>query len=86
MERGRQDWKTDDVKEVYNNVIKDIKGGDIIMLQNNTVGAEGALRDIIAKLLDKGYEFKTISELLPEGNITIDEKGRVSQIEEKKLI
>lgn len=77
-----QDWKTDDVKEVYNNVMKDVKGGDIIMLQNNTVGAEGALRDIIEKLLDKGYEFKTISELLPEGKITIDDKGRATFLQE----
>ena len=77
-----QDWKTDEVKTVYNNVIDNIKGGDIIMLQNNTVGAVGALPDIITKLLDKGYEFKTISELLPEGKITIDEKGRASQLKE----
>ena len=77
-----EDWKSDDVKEVYNNVIKDVKGGDIIMLQNNTVGAEGALRDIIAKLLDKGYEFKTISELLPEGEITIDDKGKAAFLQE----
>jgi len=77
-----QDWKTDDVKEVYNNVIKDIKGGDIIMLQNNTVGAEGALKDIITQLLDKGYEFETISELLPEGEITIDDQGRASLLQE----
>lgn len=77
-----QDWKTDDVKEVYNNVLKDIKGGDIIMLQNNTVGAEGALKEIITKLLDKGYEFKTMSELLPEGKITIDDKGKVTLLQE----
>lgn len=77
-----EDWKTQDIKEVYNNVIKNTKGGDIIMLQNNTVGAEGALSDIIAHLLDKGYEFKTISDLIPKGNIVVDDKGRASVLEE----
>ena len=77
-----EDWKTEDVKEVYNNVIKKTKGGDIIMLQNNTVGAEGALRDVITKLLDKGYEFKAISDLLPEGELAVDEKGRAYAFEE----
>jgi peptidoglycan/xylan/chitin deacetylase (PgdA/CDA1 family) len=76
-----EDWKSEDIKEVYNNVIKNATGGDIIMLQNNTVGAEGALSDIIAKLLDNGYEFKTVSGLIPQGNMIVDEKGRASVLE-----
>ncbi|MEI6100531.1 MAG: polysaccharide deacetylase family protein [Eubacteriales bacterium] len=76
-----EDWKTDDVKQIYNNVISNVKGGDIIMLQNNTAGAEGALKDIIAQLLDKGYEFKTISQILPQGTLQVDSQGRASVIQ-----
>jgi peptidoglycan-N-acetylglucosamine deacetylase len=73
-----EDWKTDDVKTIYNNVISNVKGGDIIMLQNNTAGAEGALKDIIAQLLDKGYEFKTVSKMIPQGALQVDAQGRAS--------
>ena len=71
-----EDWKTDDEKTVYNNVVKNTRGGSIVMLQNNTK-ASNALGEIIDTLQNKGYTLCTLGELLPQGAFDVDAQGRV---------
>lgn len=62
-----RDWAHSTKDDIINNIIKNIKGGDIVLFhdylsgENNTVEA---LDTIIPILKDKGYEFVTVGELL----------------------
>lgn len=77
-----KDWQTEDTREVFNNVLSDIKGGDIVMLQNNTESGYLAIGEIIKALKEKGYEFLTVSELLPDGPLVTDENGKATLFDE----
>lgn len=62
-----KDWAHANKKDIVNNILSRVKGGDIILFhdyvsgKNNTVEA---LEIIIPKLLKEGYEFVSVSELL----------------------
>ena len=61
------DWKGKTAQEIYSNVSKNVRSGDIILMhdyiwrESNTAQA---LDLIIPDLLDKGYRFCTVSELI----------------------
>ncbi|MBR3995913.1 MAG: polysaccharide deacetylase family protein [Clostridia bacterium] len=61
------DWKSPPVKDVVNIVLTNIKDGDIILFHDQIFGESPtpkALKIIIPELLEKGYEFVTVSELM----------------------
>lgn len=61
------DWELTPSKEIFRNVLNNVKGGDIILMHDYVSGGNttcDALRLIIPQLLSKGYEFVTVSELL----------------------
>ena len=61
------DWAHASKKNIVNNVLKNIKDGDIILFHDYVSGEYNtpeALDIIIPLLLEKGYEFVTVSELL----------------------
>ncbi len=61
------DWKCPNVDEIVNTVIGNIKNGDIILFHDYNPGISPtpqALEIIIPKLLDMGFEFVTVSELV----------------------
>lgn len=63
------DWSLTPSDTIYTNVMKDLKGGDIILMHDYVSGGNttcDALRKIIPRLLSEGYEFVTISELISE--------------------
>lgn len=61
------DWRNTPSKQISENVIKNLRGGDIILMHDYTSGKNttcDALEYIIPVLLSQGYEFVTVSELI----------------------
>lgn len=62
-----RDWAHTAVSDIYSNVIKNTGDGAIILFHDYVSGKSptpDALRKIIPKLLDEGYEFVTVSQLI----------------------
>ncbi len=62
-----RDWAHTSPESILNNIRKNIKGGDIILMHDYISGKNttcDALNLIIPFLLEKGYEFVTVSELI----------------------
>ena len=66
-----RDWAHTPVNEIYQNVRKNTRNGSIILMHDfigkNSPTPE-ALRQVIPMLLELGYEFVTVSQLLSEGD------------------
>lgn len=61
------DWSHTSAKQMSKNILKNVKDGDIILFHDYVSGeynTPDALEIIIPILLEKGYEFVTVSELL----------------------
>ncbi len=61
------DWAHKDVDNIVNNVLSNTDGGDIILMHDYISGKSPtpeALEIIIPQLLDRGFEFVTVSELI----------------------
>ncbi|GFN35476.1 polysaccharide deacetylase family protein [Tepidimicrobium xylanilyticum] len=63
-----KDWSNPKVDEIVNTTLSNIKNGDIILFHDyvyyNKSNTVEALKIIIPELIDRGYKFVTISELL----------------------
>ncbi len=62
-----KDWVPVSCDSIVNTVLKNVDGGEIILMHDYVVGKSNtpdALRIIIPALLEKGYSFVTVSELL----------------------
>ena len=62
-----RDWDHTPVDVIVNNVLSTAEGGDIILFHDFVAGdspTPEALRKIIPVLLEEGYEFVTVSELI----------------------
>ena len=61
------DWDHNSPQNIANTVLSSVKGGDIILMHDYVSGGSPtceALRIFIPQLLEKGYEFVTVSELI----------------------
>lgn len=58
------DWKYHDSKRIANNVFNNLKRGNIILMHDIYNATANSLEIIIPKLLNEGFEFVTVSELL----------------------
>ena len=61
------DWAMNPSEKISETVMKNLKGGDIILMHDYVSGGNTtceALRLIIPQILAKGYEFVTVSELI----------------------
>ncbi len=61
------DWAHTPSEDIVNNVLSSVKGGDIILFHDYVSGKSttiDALKVIIPTLLDEGYQFVTVSELI----------------------
>ena len=61
------DWKNTPPKDILDTVGRSVHGGDIILMHDYTSGKNttcDALSLIIPRLLEEGYEFVTVSELI----------------------
>ena len=64
-----RDWAHTPSSEIAKNVLGNARGGDIILMHDYVSGQNqtlGALRLIIPELLERGFEFVTVSELLKD--------------------
>ena len=64
-----RDWAHTPYAEIARNVLGKARGGDIILMHDYVSGENqtlGALRLIIPELLERGFEFVTVSELLED--------------------
>ncbi len=65
-----RDWEGNSPAIIYQNVIKNVRSGDIILM-HDYIGRKSptpeALRMMIPKLIEMGYSFVTVSELISDG-------------------
>ena len=63
------DWAHTPSNDIVRKVLENVKGGDIILMHDYLSGYGGttdALRVIIPELLERGFEFVTVSELISD--------------------
>jgi len=61
------DWKCPGADSIVNTVLSSVRPGDIVLMHDYVVGdssTPAALKIILPKLLDEGYKFVTVSELM----------------------
>ena len=66
------DWAHNSANKIVQNVIKNVRGGDIILFHDYVSGANStidSLQIIIPELKKRGFEFVTVSELISEHDI-----------------
>ena len=59
-----EDWKSRDAQSVKNELLKNTKDGDILLLHEIYGSTLEGLRLAIGELADQGYQFVTVSELM----------------------
>lgn len=70
------DWKEGrSADTILNAVLPKLTDGSIILSHNNGYEIETYLPKLIEQAQSQGYRFVTISELLPEGNRSVDSNG-----------
>lgn len=70
------DWKDLSAKDIAYRVINKVNNGSIILCHNNGLHTAESLPIIFEFLINKGYKFVPISELIYKENYTIDRTGR----------
>ncbi|MCE5222318.1 MAG: polysaccharide deacetylase family protein [Clostridium sp.] len=68
------DWKELSAETEYNRVMKNVKPGSIILFHNAKYTPSNIDR-IIKELKEKGYEFKTVGEMISFENYSVDKQG-----------
>ncbi len=58
-----KDWKYKDVNTIVNNTLRDVKDGSIILMHDTHKRTSEAVKILIPKLIENGYQLVTISEL-----------------------
>lgn len=75
-ERDSLDWKEIPASEIIQRVTSKVQPGSIVLFHNAAIHTPEALPSIIEALLQEGYTFVPISEILLDGDCTIDHTGR----------
>ena len=70
------DWKDYDAQTIFSRVKDKVQPGSIVLFHNAALHTPEALPQIIEYLLAEGYTIVPVSELLLDGNYTIDHTGR----------
>lgn len=66
------DWKYPDKNRIAKNVLSKVKDGSIILMHDRHQPTVDALEIIVPALLEQGYEFVTVSELLTRNGEEIE--------------
>jgi peptidoglycan/xylan/chitin deacetylase (PgdA/CDA1 family) len=69
------DWKELSADEITQRVTSQVKSGSIVLFHNAALHTPEALPGILEQLLQEGYTFVPISQLILEGDYTIDVAG-----------
>ena len=70
------DWKDISQQEIAGRVLKNVKSGSIILFHNNGTNTLSALEIIIPALLNSGYSFLTVDNLIYTQDYYIRNDGR----------
>jgi polysaccharide deacetylase family sporulation protein PdaB len=70
------DWKDLPASEITQRVTSKVQAGSIVLFHNAALHTPEALPAIIETLLQEGYTFVPISQLILQGEYTIDHTGR----------
>ena len=70
------DWKDLSAADITKRVTSKVQPGSIVLFHNAAKNTPEALPSIIEYLLQKGYTFFPISEIILKGEYTIDHTGR----------
>ena len=70
------DWKDLSAAEITQRVTSKVGPGSIVLFHNAALHTPEALPEIIEALLKDGYTFVPISEIILDGEYTIDHTGR----------
>ena len=70
------DWKELSAAEITDRVLKRVSPGSIVLFHNAARHTPEALPGIIESLIREGYKILPVSELLLQGETTIDHEGR----------
>lgn len=69
------DWKDLSANDIAVRILKGVKNGSIVLMHNDGKHTVEALPLIIEGLINKGYTFKTIGEMIYRDNYTISHDG-----------
>ncbi len=69
------DWKDISYEKIVNRVVTKTKSGSIILCHNNGKNTAKALPYVLSNLIEKGYKFVPISELIYKENYKINSFG-----------
>ncbi|MBR5272105.1 MAG: polysaccharide deacetylase family protein [Clostridia bacterium] len=70
------DWKDLSAQDIHGKVVNKVKEGSIVLFHNAALHTPEALPSIIESLIEKGYKFVTVGELIYRDNYTVDHTGR----------
>lgn len=70
------DWKNLGSENILNRVLNRTKNGSIILMHNGTEDTANVLDKVIKELKKKGFNFKSVSELIYKDNYVINHEGR----------
>ena len=70
------DWKELSAPEITQRVTSKVQAGSIVLFHNAALHTPEALPGIIEALLQDGYTFVPISQIILDGEYTIDHTGR----------
>ena len=70
------DWKDLEAGEIIQRVTSKVQPGSIVLFHNAALHTPEALPTIIQTLLQEGYTFVPISQMILTGQYTIDHTGR----------
>ena len=70
------DWQNPAPSEIVSRVCSKAENGSIILFHNAAVNTPSALPDVIDGLIEQGFSFVPVSELIYTDNYTIDHTGR----------
>lgn len=70
------DWKDPPASDIVSRVVKHAQNGSIILFHNAATNTPEALPNVIDGLVEKGFAFLPVSQLIYTENYTMDHTGR----------
>lgn len=77
------DWKSRNAKMVIDHVVENIKDGDIVLMHDIYESTGEAVKVLVPKLREMGYQLVTVSELIESGGQTLKDGQIYNQIYKK---
>ena len=70
------DWRKLSTAEITQRVVSKTQSGSIILLHNGTPNTAAALSDMLLQLVERGFEFVPVSQIIYREGYTIDHAGK----------